>query len=55
MAALDELEAAVRAASSRASAFQRELDDLLTDYAGRPTPLYHARRMSEDARRARST
>jgi tryptophan synthase beta chain len=28
-------------------AFQRELDDLLKNFAGRPTPLYHARRLSE--------
>ena len=28
-------------------AFQDELKDLLSNYAGRPTPLYHARRLSE--------
>ncbi len=28
-------------------AFHAELDMLLTTYAGRPTPLYHARRLSE--------
>jgi tryptophan synthase beta chain len=28
-------------------AFQAELDDLLANYAGRPTPLYYARRLSE--------
>ncbi|MHA1300179.1 MAG: tryptophan synthase subunit beta [Candidatus Helarchaeota archaeon] len=27
--------------------FQSELDILLRDYAGRPTPLYHAKRLSE--------
>jgi len=27
--------------------FQKEFRDLLRDYAGRPTPLYHARRLSE--------
>jgi tryptophan synthase beta chain len=27
--------------------FQNELNSLLKDYAGRPTPLYHARRLSE--------
>jgi tryptophan synthase beta chain len=27
--------------------FQRELSDLLAHYVGRPTPLYHARRLSE--------
>src|ERR1700687_4139462 len=28
-------------------AFRKELDDLLHNYAGRPTPLYYARRLSE--------
>ena len=28
-------------------AFQKEFRDLLKDYAGRPTPLYHAERLSE--------
>jgi len=28
-------------------AFQKEFNELLTDYAGRPSPLYHARRLSE--------
>ncbi|MCC6953930.1 MAG: tryptophan synthase subunit beta [Deltaproteobacteria bacterium] len=28
--------------------FRQELDALLRDYVGRPTPLYHARRLSED-------
>lgn len=28
-------------------AFQREFDDLLKNYVGRPTPLYYARRLSE--------
>lgn len=27
--------------------FQKELNDLLRDYVGRPTPLYHAERMSK--------
>jgi tryptophan synthase beta chain len=46
MAALDELEAAIsRIVPSEA--FQRELQGLLSEYAGRPTPLYRARRMSE--------
>jgi tryptophan synthase beta chain len=30
-------------------AFHRELDDLRRHYGGRPTPLYHARRLSEEA------
>src|SRR5437868_9303306 len=32
-------------------AFRAELDALLGDYAGRPTPLYEARRLSEAAGR----
>jgi tryptophan synthase beta chain len=47
MAALEELEAAVPAIVP-SEAFQRELQLLLTDYAGRPTPLYLARRTSEE-------
>ncbi len=46
IAALDELEAA-RLEIVPSEAFQRELDELLATYAGRPTPLYHARRLSE--------
>jgi tryptophan synthase beta chain len=42
-----ELEAAFRAAWVDA-AFRRELDDLLRDYAGRPSPLTEARRLSAD-------
>jgi tryptophan synthase beta chain len=45
--ALDELEASWRAARED-TAFHRELDDLLTRFAGRPTPLGEARRMSAD-------
>src|ERR1700726_851644 len=30
-------------------AFQAELKDLLANYAGRPTPLYYAKRLSENA------
>jgi tryptophan synthase beta chain len=44
--ALDELEAAWLAARSD-PAFGAELTDLLGNYAGRPTPLYHAPRLSE--------
>mgnify|MGYP006283811287 CR=1 FL=1 len=44
--ALDELEAGV--AEARADeAFGRELDALLRDYVGRPTPLYRADRLGE--------
>ncbi len=46
MAPLDELEKAYHAAR-RDPAFQTELDDLLRNYAGRPTPLTLARRLSE--------
>jgi tryptophan synthase beta chain len=46
MPALAELEAAY--ANARAdAAFQREFGALCRDYVGRPTPLYHARRLSE--------
>ena len=41
MAALEQLEAAYRAATAD-TAFQQELSSLLKQYAGRPTPLYHA-------------
>ena len=44
--ALDELEAAWTEARSD-PAFQSELSALLRDYVGRPTPLYHAARLSE--------
>jgi tryptophan synthase beta chain len=46
MPALSELEEAWQ--SARADpAFRRELEGLLRDYAGRPTPLYRAQRLSE--------
>jgi tryptophan synthase beta chain len=45
--ALDELEAAWRAARAD-ELFQRELDELLRRFAGRPTPLGDARRLSAD-------
>ena len=46
MAALEELEQVYRAAR-RDKKFQEELDDLLRNYAGRPTPLFFARRLTE--------
>jgi tryptophan synthase beta chain len=46
MAPLIELEKAYGAAR-RDRTFQRRLSELLTTYAGRPTPLYHAARLSE--------
>ncbi|MDP9115426.1 MAG: tryptophan synthase subunit beta [Acidobacteriota bacterium] len=46
MAPLEELERAYREAADD-PAFQRELADLLHHYAGRPTPLYYAKRLSE--------
>jgi tryptophan synthase beta chain len=48
MAPLIELEKAYVAAR-RDRKFQRRLSGLLTSYAGRPTPLYHAARLSEHA------
>ncbi|HRJ18879.1 MAG TPA: tryptophan synthase subunit beta [Bryobacteraceae bacterium] len=45
MAPLEELEQAYRDARQDPE-FQRELDDLLHNYAGRPTPLYEAKRLS---------
>ena len=47
IAALDELEEAIPRITGSPK-YRAELDDLLSNYAGRPTPLYHARRMSED-------
>jgi tryptophan synthase beta chain len=44
--ALDELEQAWIAARSDPG-FQLELEHLLRDWVGRPSPLYHARRLSE--------
>jgi tryptophan synthase beta chain len=46
MAPLIELEKAY-AAARRDRKFRARLHELLTDYAGRPTPLYHAARLSE--------
>ena len=46
MAPIEELEKAYLEARSD-PAFQAELDDLLHNYAGRPTPLYFARRLTE--------
>ena len=46
MAALSELEEAYAAANSDPD-FHQELDLLLRDFAGRPTPLYPARNLSE--------
>ncbi|HXC97276.1 MAG TPA: tryptophan synthase subunit beta [Edaphobacter sp.] len=46
VAALDELEHAYSEAKEDAQ-FQAELDDLLRNYCGRPTPLYFAKRLTE--------
>jgi tryptophan synthase beta chain len=46
MAALEELEYAYGEAKVD-PAFQAELDDLLHNYCGRPTPLYFAKRLTE--------
>jgi tryptophan synthase beta chain len=48
MPALSELESAWIAARDDPE-YQAELADLLRDYVGRPSPLYHARRLSEVA------
>ncbi len=45
--ALEELEAAWIAARGD-EGFRGDLDRLLRDFAGRPTPLHHARRLSEE-------
>jgi len=52
MSALIELEQAYRAARADRS-FHRELAGMLRDYAGRPTPLYRAPRLTERAGGAR--
>ena len=46
VAALEELEAAYESAKQDAE-FQHELDELMRQYAGRPTPLFHAARLTE--------
>jgi tryptophan synthase beta chain len=46
MAALEELECEYEKAK-RDHSFQRRLDDLLRTYAGRPTPLFFARRLTQ--------
>jgi tryptophan synthase beta chain len=48
MAPLEELTAAYEAARADGK-FQAELDSLLRDYSGRPTPLFHAARLTERA------
>ena len=48
MHALEELESAFETARGDAG-FNEELDHLRRAYAGRPTPLWHARRLSEHA------
>jgi len=52
MAALEELEAAYAVADADPT-FHLELDGLLHHYCGRPTPLYYAKRMSEQLGGAR--
>ena len=52
MAALEELETAYESAKQDAE-FQRELDELLRHYAGRPTPLFYASRLTEKLRGAK--
>ena len=43
---LEELEAAYKKAL-KSKSFKKELESYLTDYAGRPTPLYYASRLSK--------
>ena len=52
MPALIELEKAYRA-SQKDKTFQREFEWYQREYAGRATPLYYARRMSESLRGAK--
>jgi tryptophan synthase beta chain len=52
MAALEELEHAYDKAK-RDRSFQRRLDELLRTYAGRPTPLFFARRLTDKLRGAK--
>jgi tryptophan synthase beta chain len=52
MAALEELEREYEKAK-RDRKFQQRLDELLRTYAGRPTPLFFARRLSEKLRGAK--
>ncbi len=46
MAALSELETAYKKVQKDKS-FQKELDTYLSDYVGRPTPLYYAKRLTK--------
>ena len=48
MPALEELDAAYRAARAD-PAFEAEVAGMNRDYGGRPTPIYHAERLSEEA------
>jgi tryptophan synthase beta chain len=52
MAALDELEKEY-AKATKDPAFKKQLDYYLTEYAGRPTPLYYAERLTKQAKGAR--
>src|SRR6266568_8640541 len=52
MAPLEELTAAYEAARADED-FQKELHQLLRDYAGRPTPLFFAKRLTEHCGGAR--
>jgi tryptophan synthase beta chain len=53
VAPIEELEAGYLAARADA-AFRAELDALLRDYVGRPTPLYETRQLARDVRRVRT-
>jgi len=53
MAALTDLTAEYHKARNDPE-FQKELDDLLHDYVGRPTPLYFAERLDSEAGRCQN-
>ena len=54
VSALDELDSAYQEASTD-STFREELDLLLRDYAGRPSPLYRASRLEASVVRGGSS
>ena len=49
--AMDDIDAAYETIRQR-SDFQEELAALLADYVGRPSPIFHARRLSKQAKYA---
>ena len=53
VAPLDQLEGTYREIS-KSAVFQSELEDLFLNYAGRPTPLFHAQRLSQHLKGAKN-